>query len=372
MLLVAVLIVVGGAIAAAAVAGHERSERPSTQAQVSQVAAPIAGYPSSIASLGDSFNTGFAAGPGSGDDAARSWSTGSDPVVDSVYLRILAHNPRIRGHGYLVAVDGSKIHGLIAQAAAAAARQAAYITVQSGGNDLCGAHDASSETSLADFARSFQQAIDVLRTRLPDARILITSITDEGRWNDASSEVPANRDALSDASLCDPLLDSHGHQDPDRRHDIQLAEMRYDAILERICATDLHCRYDGGAFFNLAYQPNDVSSRDAFHPSVHALRRFAATAWQVGFAFADATPPTVQATVQPGCPASKVTLTGRDNEKLAGVEYRLGTTGPFSTATAPVTVQGGSSIDYRAVDAAGNSSATKRMRVPAAPECASR
>ena len=61
-----------------------------------------------------------------------------------------------------------------------------------------------------DARAAFAQAIDVLRTRLPDARLLLTSITDEGRWNDGSVQIPGNGRKLSDGTICDPRLDASG------------------------------------------------------------------------------------------------------------------------------------------------------------------
>ena len=114
---------------------------------------------------------------------------------------------------------------------------------------------------------------------MPDARIFVTSLTDEARWNDRSATIPGNDSKLSDGTLCDPQLDANGAQSPARRRQIQAAEQRYDAILRDVCSRDVHCRYDGGAFFRLEYDREDVAPTDAFHPSVRGLRRMAATAW---------------------------------------------------------------------------------------------
>ncbi len=59
-----------------------------------RVASPIVGPPASIAALGDSFNTGFDAGPVRGDAPSLSWSTGDDAKVDSLYLRLQEVVPR--------------------------------------------------------------------------------------------------------------------------------------------------------------------------------------------------------------------------------------------------------------------------------------
>jgi lysophospholipase L1-like esterase len=328
-----------------------------------RVAGPIAGPPSSIAALGDSFNTGFAAGPSGGDAGSLSWSTGDDPSVRSLYRRLLAVHPAINGHRYLLATDGTKIGDLARQMSLAADHHAQLITIQAGGNDICSAKDPDHATTAAQFRDQFTQAIAVLRARLPDARLLVTSITDEGRWNDGSAQIPGNGKKLSDGTVCDPRLDPRGKQDPSRRAEIQALERQDNAILQQVCATDPHCRFDRGAFYRLAYTAADVSDRDAFHPSVEGLNRFAKTAWAAGFSYADRTAPTVSARVEPIPGAYRVSLGGRDAAGIAGVEYRLGL-GPYTLYTAPVNVPVGATLVYRSVDRDGNVSATWSLTAP--------
>jgi lysophospholipase L1-like esterase len=207
------------ALAITVVAALHASASTTASLVAVRVAAPLAGPPSSIAALGDSFNTGFDAGTHRGDAPSLSWSTGDNPSVDSLYLRLLDENPAIEGHRYLIARDGSKIGDLARQMAIAADHRAQLITVQSGGNDICSAKDPDHATPPAQFQDEFTQALDVMRRRLPNARLLLTSITDEGRWNDGSATVPGNGKQLSDGTVCDPKLDSKGRQDPSRQRD---------------------------------------------------------------------------------------------------------------------------------------------------------
>jgi lysophospholipase L1-like esterase len=330
-----------------------------------RIAAPIVGPPASIAALGDSFNTGFDAGTRRGDSPALSWSTGDDSKVESVYLRLLAVNPAARNHRYLEAKDGSKIGDLARQMSLAADHHAQLITVQSGGNDICSAKDPDHATSPTVFRAEFQSAIDVLRTRLPNARLLLTSITDEGRWNDGSVQIPGNVKKLSDGTVCDPKVDQNGKQDPSRRAEIQSLEMRDDAILKQVCATDAHCRWDGGAFFRLAYTTADISTLDAFHPSVAGLNLFSSTAWNAGFSYTDTTAPTVSAQISRIAGTVQVALRARDAAGVAGIEYRTGP-GAYTAYTTPLTVAAGGTLIYRAVDRNGNVSAAWSITVPGA------
>jgi lysophospholipase L1-like esterase len=328
-----------------------------------RVAAPVAGPPRSIAAAGDSFNTGFAALPKSGDNPDLSWSTGDSADVASVYSRLVALSPGLRHHRLLVARDGSKVSDLPRQFLRAAASHAQLVTVQSGGNDVCSARDASHVTPATSFRRSVEAAFAIARERMPDARIFVTSLTDEARWNDRSATIPGNDSKLSDGTLCDPQLDANGVQSPARRKQIQAAEQRYDAILRDVCSSDVHCRYDGGAFFRLDYDRADVAPTDAFHPSVQGLKRMAATAWRAGFDFSDTTPPRVTASTRQSGSTLRVVLEAMDAAGVAGFECRSGSA-PYTTCPKPLVLQHGGRVTYRAVDRSGNASATYRIVAP--------
>jgi hypothetical protein len=351
---------IAAVIAAASVMGASGSN---AALQPVLVAKPIAGAAGSIAALGDSYNTGFDAGGQGGDSPGLSWSTGDNPKVDSLYLRLLRLNPAAKGHHYLVARDGSKVGDLARQIELAADHHAQLLTVQSGGNDICSAKDPDHATAPSTFKDEFTRAIDVLREQLPDARLLVTSITDEGRWNDGSALIPGNAKKLSDGTVCDPKLDERGVQDPSRRAEIQALERRDDSILHAVCATDPHCRWDGGAFFRLAYSASDVSAHDAFHPSIAGLNRFAATAWDVGFDYADRRPPTVSASTSVVGASVRVRLAAHDPAGIAGIEYRM-RPGPYSVYGKALTLSAGATVVYRSVDRNGNVSSAWSLTAP--------
>jgi hypothetical protein len=328
-----------------------------------RVAAPVAGPPRSIAAAGDSFNTGFAALPKSGDNPDLSWSTGDRTDVESLYGRLVAFSPELRGHSLLVALDGSKVSDLPRQFLRAAAFHARLVTVQSGGNDVCAARDAAHVTPADSFRQSVEAAFDIARRRMPDARIFVTSLTDEARWNDRSATIPGNDSKLSDGTLCDPQLDARGVQSSARRRQIQAAERRYNAILRDVCSHDPHCRYDGGAFFRLEYDREDVAPTDAFHPSVRGLRRMAATAWRAGFDFRDSTPPHVSASTRRLGSKLRVVLHARDAAGVAGFECRFGSA-PYAACPRLFMLEHGARVTYRAVDRNGNSSAAYLIVAP--------
>src|SRR5215218_7913730 len=107
--------------------------------------------PNSIASTGDSLTR--AAGTGFlpwTDNPAGSWSTGTTASVNSHYLRLLALNPKIRGHAYNDARSGAKMGELWTQMGSVISQKAQYVTVEMGGNDVCAPNEAAM-TPVADY-----------------------------------------------------------------------------------------------------------------------------------------------------------------------------------------------------------------------------
>jgi hypothetical protein len=79
--------------------------------QGSATAKPTPGYPGSIVILGDSRGTGDDSDPNrpNTDVPSNDWAIGTNPAVVSVYLRLLARDPAIKGHNYNLAQDGTNI-----------------------------------------------------------------------------------------------------------------------------------------------------------------------------------------------------------------------------------------------------------------------
>ena len=188
------------------------------------VAPPVAGPPRSIAAAGDSFNTGFAALPKSGDNPDLSWSTGTSADVASVYSRLVALSPGLGHRSLLVARDGSKVSDLPRQF-----RPCGCLSRASGDSAVGWQRRLLRSRRVPRDTRgllpaSVEAAFEIARERMPDARIFVTSLTDEARWNDRSATIPGNDSKLSDGTLCDPQLDANGapipraaQADPGRR-----------------------------------------------------------------------------------------------------------------------------------------------------------
>lgn len=237
-------------------------------------------YPSGIAAAGDSLSTGFGSDGSGGDHPKNSWSIGENPAVGSHYARIRQRAPHIAGHTLLVARDGARVDALAAQLARVAARDDIdYVTIQIGVNDICEARRPGDVTPVPVFRERFARALRVLRRGAPYARVLVTSLADEARWNDAALRTPGGARQIQDGTVCDPNPGRDGRQDPAVRARIQGWEEAYNRVLATVCAGFLHCRYDGGALYRLTYRTSDVSAHDAFHPSVAGLARMAAVTW---------------------------------------------------------------------------------------------
>ena len=150
------------------------------QADVDRSATPArSAYPSSMDALGASVAAGYNTDCPDGwiDCPDNSWATGANPAVDSVYLRLLALNPRLKDHNANDAESGTAMVALDGQAESAVQRGVDLVTIAMGTNDACGRRTGVM-TDVSEFRDEFRQALDTLTTGLPLARIHVVSIPD--------------------------------------------------------------------------------------------------------------------------------------------------------------------------------------------------
>ncbi|MGZ4757255.1 MAG: GDSL-type esterase/lipase family protein, partial [Acidimicrobiia bacterium] len=232
--------------------------------------------PNSMAALGDSFSRGYNACSSAGDCTGVSWSTGTDPGVDSHYTRILDVNPAIAGHNNTDAMDGAPMASLDSQAQQAVSQNVDYVTIEIGGADICKS-DESLMTPASAFQAQFQQAMTTLTSGLPNARVFVASIPDFMRTWEIAKDLPAARTAwASFQSFCatvtaNPLVTDQANTD--RRQRVRQRESDFNTALATVCAQFSNCRFDDDAVFNWKYSLSDLSTLDYFHPSY---------AWQTG------------------------------------------------------------------------------------------
>lgn len=321
------------------------------------------GYPGSIAAIGDSISKAYNADLRPfADGPAYSWSTGTRGSVQSAYLRILRSNPAIGNRRSNVAKDGARMVDLTAQAKAAVAARADYVTVMLGSNDVCRRSEGAM-TSVTRFRAQLESGLRALTTGLPDARVQLVSIPDVVRlWSLEKGSFLA-RTVWRVGGICQSLLarpTSNASADVARRARVSARTAALNDQLAAVCAEYLHCRYDAGAVFSTSFTRGDISSRDFFHPSRAGQARLAETVWGRTFDFRDATPPASLAVPAPAPAGNSVTLSAIDNVGVAGIEYR--TSGlAWSRYGAPVDLPSGQVLEYRAVDVNGNIEASHTL-----------
>jgi len=256
------------AVTAVALAGQGSSTR-------------LAVYPNAIVALGHSGVTGWNSDPAHPriDVPANSWVTGTNPKVDSLYLRILARNPRIKGHNVDLGVDGSTVDDLIPQARQAVALKPApgLVVIDTVDNDIhC---DGTDEQNYAPFGATLSQALTIISKRLPTARILIVSSpwSSVRQFNGAVAKMPGGRESLEGTGLCDPF-DPSGKVLPAHWAYLQKITDGYYAVLAATCRRFPACRYDHGALAHLPVVPADITP-DFNHLTVRGQRKVAALEW---------------------------------------------------------------------------------------------
>lgn len=241
-------------------------------------ASSAAAPPASIAALGDSITRAFNAGRiPFRDGPSYSWATGTQVASPARRLRVrLTYND---------ARDGARMRDLPGQASRAGDQQAEHVLILMGANDVCHG-GVTAMTSVARFRSDFEAAMQILTTRLPDARIQVLSIPDLYRlWQIEKGRFLA-RTAWRFLHPCEALLvrpQSSAPEDVARRAFVRNRMISFNRVLGEVCIEYVQCTYDGGAVFRTRFDRGDVSSRDFFHPSRDGQERLAEVAWRTGF-----------------------------------------------------------------------------------------
>jgi len=328
-----------------------------------QATANLTGYPNSMAATGDSITRAYNTGTLPLSDApGNSWSTGTRASVGSHYSRILAAQPTILGRNYNYAVSGAKMAGLESQMQQVNDRGIAYVTILMGANDLC-TRTVAGMTSVAEFRSQFERAMAALSAGSPRARIYVVSIPDVFRLWVILKENLLARVAWRTLDICQSLLQhprSTDASDVMRRMTVRQRNIDFNVQLSEVCATYIHCRFDLNAVFSDPFEPEDVSRRDYFHPSLRGQQRLAKVTWNATFDFTDQIPPVTMASTTVVEGGTLVSLKATDDVGVAGIEYRLNL-GAFQRYMGPFVLTAGSNIRFRAVDVNGNIEATQSL-----------
>jgi TolB protein len=207
---------------------------------------------------------------------ANSWATGTNPAVNSVYLRILAKNPEVRGHNFNLAQGGATVQRLALQAdhAVSLQPQPGLFVVQIMDNDMvCPA----SARDYAAFRSAFVSALSVLAKGAPESRIFVVSQFGSPGTS-ARSLTRAERRTFGGTSPCD-FVDPNGRIVPRKVARLEKVIHGYETELQAGCERFSQCRYDGGAFGRIVDKREYVSS-DLNHFSIKGHAKAAAVAWE--------------------------------------------------------------------------------------------
>ncbi len=234
--------------------------------------------PSSLASIGDSITRGTNAFGWYGDHPSLSWSTGFNPIdgLQTHYERLLSEAPSIWGNELNVAHAGATMADAPAQAAEVVARGADYVTFLLGANDVC-APTTAEMTSVEAFGRDLDLALDTIATGLPHAKILVASIPNLGRLAQVYRDDPVARFVWSRTGLCPTVLGSEVTWPERLQADLRLRA--FNLLLEAGCEAHANCRFDGYAVYGYAFDREEVSRLDYFHPSLDGQRALAELTW---------------------------------------------------------------------------------------------
>ncbi|MFE3324918.1 GDSL-type esterase/lipase family protein [Streptomyces sp. NPDC059176] len=236
--------------------------------------------PASLAAVGDSITRGYDACAVFADCPEASWATGTDTAVRSVALRLLGAAGATR-RAWNHARSGARMSELPAQMTAAAARRPELVTVMVGANDACRDSPARM-TPVADFRRSFTEAMRSLRSTAPKAQVYVSSVPDLKRLWATGRTDPLGREIWK-FGICASMLkdaDDVGPAAQARRAEVYERVVAYNAVLEDVCTKDLLCRYDGGDVFAFGFTGGQLSRWDWFHPNRNGQEQLAEIAYR--------------------------------------------------------------------------------------------
>lgn len=243
---------------------------------------PALALPTSMAATGDSITRAFDLDSDHllQDDPVESWSTGSDPLLGSQYDRIATAAPAIGSHVFNDAQSGAKMAALDHQLALAASQQVAYATVLMGANDVC-APTVATMTATAVFRTEFARALGDFFAADPGAHVFVSSLPDLLQLWTTLQVNPLAQVVWSLAHICQALLSPQATAAD--RAGVAAQELVDNGILQAICATYAHCRFDGFAVYRARFGAADISTADYFHPSLTGQEMLARITWAAGY-----------------------------------------------------------------------------------------
>ncbi|OEJ98232.1 GDSL-type esterase/lipase family protein [Streptomyces thermolilacinus] len=236
--------------------------------------------PSSVAAVGDSITRGFDACGLLTDCPEVSWATGSDPVVNSLALRLVGA-PALASRSWNLARSGARVAELPEQMAQAARHRPGLVTVMIGANDACRPH-VDLMTPVAEFRASFEAAMARLRKDAPTTQVYVAGVPDLRRLWSQGRDHPVGQRVWRLGVCASMLADAQdlGTVARERRDRVRERVVAYNEVMREVCARDERCRHDGGAVFAYAFDGAQLSPWDVFHPSRDGQGRLAEIAYR--------------------------------------------------------------------------------------------
>lgn len=239
--------------------------------------------PNSMSAAGDSITRAFDATscpfPYS-DCTAYSWSTGTNASVNSQYLRILARNPKIKGHVFNDAKTGANMSALDSQLAIAASQHTQYVTILMGANDIC-TSSISTMTPTSTFQSEVQKALADFFAADPRAHLYMSSLPNIFQLWSVLHGKPAAQADWKLFNICQSML-AASNTDAQRQQ-VVAQEVADNQALASACSAYTHCRWDGYVGYNYAFPASDISTLDYFHPNVTGQQAIAAITWKASY-----------------------------------------------------------------------------------------
>jgi lysophospholipase L1-like esterase len=244
---------------------------------------PVYSPPKSMTALGDSITQAANACVAWENCAEASWSTGSDSSVNSHASRIQA----LTASGsplktYNNARSFSTVSDLPEQALLALTQKPEYITILSGANDICST-DVDEMTQPADFYVPVRDTLELLSSKLPTAKIFVSSIPNLMELWRLGKDNPEAKVAWGNQNVCQSLLgnpDSMNSKDVLRRSMVEERIQKFNGYLEELCLVTSNCLWDGLAVYNHKFTVEELSTVDYFHPSIQGQQKIAELTWK--------------------------------------------------------------------------------------------
>jgi lysophospholipase L1-like esterase len=164
-----------------------------------------------------------------------------------------------------------------AQAQAAVAQRAEYVTILMGANDVC-TGSISTMTTVADFRAQFTATMNVLANGLPaGSTVFVSSIPNVYQLWALFRSDPAAQLVWALAGICQSML-SPANTEQDRQT-VLARERAFNQVLADVCSLYVMCRFDNLAVFNTHFTASQVSRLDYFHPSLSGQATLASITW---------------------------------------------------------------------------------------------